>query len=293
MTLVPELVKDLWRRCELGEFTPEQCSELERQALEEYRVVWRKALVSSVGGNLRESLLNELQEYFLIDRSAAVSRCRTATRSLCETWQNSVDEANPGSIVSFYANDLYIYELMWWHTLEEDSSPLAYVVALELARCRSGRRYLDFGSGVGSGALLFAKQGFEVSQADVSAQMLAFAQWRLMKRGYKSLPIDLRTQELPGNAYDFVTAMDVFEHLADPLATVDSLAKAIIPGGYLFGRFAGEPDELRPQHIVRDFAPVFECLREHGFQEMWRDEWLWGHQLFSKTGATPFGRKFI
>jgi 2-polyprenyl-3-methyl-5-hydroxy-6-metoxy-1,4-benzoquinol methylase len=286
MTVVPDLVKDLWARCELGEFSSEQCSELEREALDEYRVVWRQALVPSDRGNLRETLLNELQEYFLIDRSTAVSRCRTATRSLCDTWRNSVDQANPGSIVSFYANHLYIYELMWWHTLEEDSSPLAYVVGLELARCRSGRRYLDFGSGVGSGALLFAKEGFEVTQADVSAQMLAFAQWRVMKHGYKSLPIDLRTQQLPEDAYDFVTAMDVFEHLADPLATVDALAKAIRHGGCLFGRFAGEQDKLRPQHIVRDFAPVFARLRERGFEEVWRDEWLWGHQLFSKTADT-------
>jgi hypothetical protein len=47
--------------------------------------------------------------------------------------------------------------------------------------------------------------------------------------------------------------MDVFEHLSDPLTAVGALAKAIRPSGCLFGRFAAEQDELRPQHIVRDF----------------------------------------
>lgn len=288
MTLVPDRLKDLWAQCEAGEFSPERFSELENEALNEYRAVWHKALVPDEGGNLRETLLNELQEYFSIDRQMAVERCRSATKSLCEIWQQSVDETNPSSIETFYSNEVYIYELMWWHMLEEDASPLSYVVGLDLARSFSGRRYLDFGSGVGTGALLFLKHGFTVTQADVSSQMLAFAQWRVTKHAYKAAAIDLKVQQLPIDTYDFVTAMDVFEHLTDPLATVEALAKAIRPGGCLFGRFAAEADELRPQHIVRNFQPIFARLRKHGFEEVWRDTWLWGHQLFQKNiGANP------
>jgi 2-polyprenyl-3-methyl-5-hydroxy-6-metoxy-1,4-benzoquinol methylase len=32
---------------------------------------------------------------------------------------------------------------------------------------------------------------------------------------------------LPASTYDLVTAMDVFEHLTDPLETVDALASSI------------------------------------------------------------------
>lgn len=284
MSLVPDRLNDLWIRCEAGELSPKRFWELEKEALDEYRALWREALVPPDGSDLRETLLDELQKYFSIDKATAEKRCRAATKSLCETWRESVDETNLGSVVSFYdASETYIYELMWWHTLEDDASPLSYVIGLDLARPRAGRRYLDFGSGVGTGALLFAKHGFVVTQADVSSTMLAFAQWRVTKRGYEGAAIDLKTEQLPADAYDFVTAMDVFEHLTDPLGTVDALAEAIRPGGCLFGRFAAEQDQLRPQHIVHDFEPTFARLRKHGFEEVWRDSWLWGHELFQKS----------
>lgn len=287
MALVPDVLKDLWSRCEAGELTAEDFSHLEKQSLDEYRILWREALIRDGGNDLQQTLLEELQEYFSIDRSTVEERCRVASKSLRETWNKSVDEVDVDSVVRFYADEMYVYSLMWWHTLDEDASPLSYVLGLEIARSRSGRRYLDFGSGVGSGILLFAKHGFAVTQADVSPTMLEFARWRITKHGYTTSTIDLRAQALPADAYDFVTAMDVFEHLTNPLQTVDVLAKAIQSGGYLFGRFAAEEhDEFHPQHIVHDFQPTFARLRQHGFQEVWRDRWLWGHQLFQKN-TTP------
>ena len=80
-----------------------------------------------------------------------------------------------------------------------------------------------------------------------------------------------------------VTAMDVFEHLTDPVEAVENLWKALNPGGFLYARIAAESDEDRPQHIVQDFAPTFERMRALGLVEVWRDEWLWGHQVFQKS----------
>ena len=77
--------------------------------------------------------------------------------------------------------------------------------------------------------------------------------------------------------------MDVFEHLVDPVKTVNELSEALRPGGFLFGRFHAEIDEDRPQHIVQDFGPVFARLSDLGFVQVWQDEWLWGHQVFQKT----------
>jgi hypothetical protein len=71
--------------------------------------------------------------------------------------------------------------------------------------------------------------------------------------------------------------------LSDPPETVEHLWRALKPGGFLFARIAVEPDEDRPQHIVQDFGPTFERLQALGFVEAWRDEWLWGHQVFRKS----------
>jgi hypothetical protein len=77
--------------------------------------------------------------------------------------------------------------------------------------------------------------------------------------------------------------MDVFEHLTDPVAVVEKLWTALRPGGFLYARIAAESDEDRPQHIVQDFEPTFERMRALGFVEVWRDDWLWGHQVFQKS----------
>ena len=54
------------------------------------------------------------------------------------------------------------------------------------------------------------------------------------------------------------------------------------PGGYLFARLHPDTNEDRPLHIVHDFGPVYKRLGELGFKEVWRDEWVWGHQVFQK-----------
>ena len=173
---------------------------------------------------------------------------------------------------------------MWWHTLVDDNSPLAYVVALEFASLVGCKTCLDFGSGVGSGALLFRSRGFDVTLADISRMMLSFCKYRFDARGLDASFINLKHSKLPANAFDFITAMDVFEHLVDPAGTVDLLHHCLKPGGYVYGRFASEIDPDRPEHIVQDFQPVFGRFAELGFQEVFRDEWLWGHQVFRKGG---------
>ena len=110
-----------------------------------------------------------------------------------------------------------IEELMWWHKLADDNSPLAYVAALEFASSANCKTYLDFGSGVGSGALLFRSHGFDVTLADISGEMLAFCKYRFAARGCVASFIDLKQSALPSAAFDFITAMDVFEHIVDPV----------------------------------------------------------------------------
>ena len=173
-----------------------------------------------------------------------------------------VDPGDRHSIEQFYdASQATIYELMWWHTLGDDASPLAYVTALHFARQQGCRSYLDFGSGVGSGAMLFARHGFEVTLADISSTLLGFSQWRLERRRLPAAYIDLKTCQLPRQAFDFMTAMDVFEHLVEPVETVERLWDALKPGGFLYARISAECDEDRPQHIVQDFGPTFERMR--------------------------------
>ncbi|HSF31953.1 MAG TPA: methyltransferase [Candidatus Tectomicrobia bacterium] len=283
--LLPDQLKDFWQAVVRNEHTAEEYTEEYDRSLAAYRQTWERALILDGHQDLRESLLAELGRYTQCSDVAEVQRrCVHAVADLKREWENTVQPADLRSIERFYdESQAMLYELMWWHTLSEDVSPLSYVLALRFAQQRGCRSYLDFGAGVGAGGILFARHGLQATLADVSSSLLRFSAWRLGIRKLSAQYIDLKLSHLPDQGFDVITAMDVFEHLTDPVEAVEKLWTALRPGGFLYARISAEPDEARPQHIVEDFEPTFERMRSLGFVEVWRDEWLWGHQVFQKS----------
>jgi 2-polyprenyl-3-methyl-5-hydroxy-6-metoxy-1,4-benzoquinol methylase len=283
--LLADQLKELWHSVVQQELTAEAFQRMQDRLMADDGEVWKRALLLEGHQDLQESLLYEIGRYTACEDLAEIQRrCLHAVANVRREWQEKVNPHDRRSIEQFYdESQAMLYELMWWHTLSEDSTPLAYVTALRFAQQQGCRHSLDFGSGVGSGAILFARHGFQVALADISSRLLCFSRWRFELRRLSAQNLDLSTSTLPSRAFDFVTAMDVFEHLSEPPETVEHLWRTLKPGGFLFARIAAEPDEDRPQHIVRDFGPTFERLQALGFIEVWRDEWLWGHQVFRKS----------
>ncbi len=282
--LLPVRLRELWTTAEQKGISRDECIAAQERELEARARIWRDALLMPNEDDLVRSTLVEIGRWRGIDDLSIVQRrCAEAVLAVKQRWEQTVKEVDEGGVEKFYDTaDDYIEELMWWHTLSEDNSPLAYVAALEFASMTRGRSYLDFGSGVGSGALLFRRHGFEVTSADVSSVLLSFCKYRFEQRALEGRLIDLKESSIPEGAFDFITAMDVFEHLVDPVRGVDLIDRALKPGGYIYGRFGADEDPDRPQHIVRDFAPVFERFAKLGLKEVFRDDWLWGHQAFQK-----------
>jgi 2-polyprenyl-3-methyl-5-hydroxy-6-metoxy-1,4-benzoquinol methylase len=282
--LLPDQLNALWQRVEQQELSQAEFQSEQDRLLATYRDIWQGALCLETHQDLSESLLAELGAYMKEDAAEIQRRCLRALATLKGEWQGKVVPGDRQSVEQYYdASQTLLYELMWWHTLSEDSTPLAYVTALQFAQQHGCQSYLDFGAGVGSGGILFARNGFSVTLADISSPLLHFSQWRLGQRALPARFVDLKAGQLPGNTFDIVTAMDVFEHLVDPVTTLEQLWETLKPGGFLFARLAGEIDEDRPQHIVQDFEPTFARLRTLGFAQVWQDDWLWGHQVFRKS----------
>jgi 2-polyprenyl-3-methyl-5-hydroxy-6-metoxy-1,4-benzoquinol methylase len=282
--LLPDQLKALWGAVEQQELSVEACTREQERLLAAHRQTWERVLLVEGYKDLSASLVAELGSYMQCPDLAEIQRkCTQAVATAKDEWQGQVDRGDRRSIEQFYdASQATIYELMWWHTLRDDASPLAYVTALQLAQRHGCQKYMDFGAGVGSGGILFARHAFEVTLADISSTLLGFSRWRLDRRRLPASYIDLKADRLPHHGFDFVTAMDVLEHLVDPVETVESLWDALTPGGLLYARISSEPDEDRPQHIVQDFGPTLARMRALGLVEVWRDEWLWGHQVFQK-----------
>lgn len=279
-------LRELWEGAERHDLSAEACAAEEIRLREELATRWRTALLLPGESDFEHSTLLEIGRWRGIDDLAEVQRrCDSSLGDLKEHWQATVPQVDGPHVARYYETaDRCIEELMWWHTLRDDRSPLAYVTALDLATTAGGRSYLDFGSGVGSGALLFAAHGFAVTLADISSAMLAFCRQRFATRARAAQFVDLKERSLPGGTFDFITAMDVFEHLVDPIGALDALARALRPGGTIYGRFAATDDHDRPQHIVHDFGPLLERFAQLGFVEVFRDDWLWGHLAFRKPG---------
>lgn len=285
--LVPDRMARLWQSVEAGQMTCEDCLREQERLLEPYRVEWKKALLCEGETDLRTSLLKEVGAYYHVSDLTEVDRsCDFAVDTLNSEWKTTVDPWQRSSIESFYETKTHIYDLINWHTLRDDSGPLAHVVALQIARAHNVRSCLDFGSGVGSGGLLFCRADIDTTLADISTTLLDFARWRFHLRGLPARFVDLNTTSLPKAGFDMILAMDVFEHLVEPVEIAERLWRALKPGGLLFARIHAEADPSHPQHIVENFDPTFTRMEELGFVETWRDRALWGHLLFKKSSPT-------
>ncbi len=183
--LLPDRLKEKWKDVEDKKATVEEFEERQAAWFEEYREIWRKGLLLDGQTDLGQSLLVELGRHVgCTDLAEVRRRCAQASSGVKAEWEEIVRPGDRDSVERFYNQSVAeIYGLLWWHALEDDHSPLAYVAALEFAKGKGCKSYLDFGSGVGSGAVLFARNGFEAACADISTPLLDFCRFRQSIRG--------------------------------------------------------------------------------------------------------------
>jgi ubiquinone/menaquinone biosynthesis C-methylase UbiE len=169
-------------------------------------------------------------------------------------WQKagvSVDDS--ASVAAFYKDQFVeAYELANWHAgLENGEPPLGYALAASLARTSGGTRALDFGSGIGTGAMCLAAAGCEVECADVADALLDFVADRMARHHNPVRTIRLSAGEQPRPSYyDVITCFDVLEHVPDQYAKLRELESFLRPGGFLVINLledSSHPD--RPMHV--------------------------------------------
>lgn len=244
---------------------------------------WTRALTLPGFPDLESSLVGELAEYLGRSESEVADGCRSAAAELARTWRAAAPQG-VGEVSEFYRrSDGYLYDLTWWHALAEDESALAGVEALEVALDIHARDILDFGSGIGSLGLLFTRHGMSVTLAEINAALNDYARRRFDRRGERAEFLDVNSHGLPEAAFDFVSAVDVLEHLPDPVNTLKSLAAALRPGGALFVHLPPEDDPSRPMHLWRDPEVMLGNLDEAGLWLQSAD----GSALVLRRGPAP------
>ncbi|QIN80488.1 mycofactocin system glycosyltransferase [Rubrobacter marinus] len=233
--------------------------------------------------DLRASLVGELAEYLDGPEEEVLQRCRAGAGELAEAWRTAAPNTTEEVTAFYRGTDAYLYDLTWWHALVEDESALAGVEALEAAAGHRARTVLDFGSGIGSLGLLMARHGLDVTLAEINPALSDYARWRFDRRVLSARFLDAGTEALPEAAFDFVSAVDVLEHLPDPRAALRSLAAALRPGGTLFVHLPPEADASRPMHLWHGTGALLAHLDEAG---LWL-EGASGSSLVLRRGPAP------
>jgi len=228
---------------------------------------WERALRLNGEVSLRASVLRELQDYFGLSAPEVEERLQGSRRQFVQEWYDGkVNPRAENQVVQFYnSTSSEIFELMHWHSSHPEEGGANYICALRLAQRMGARRCLDFGSGVGAGAILLASHGFEVTLADIAGPLLEFAAWRLSRRGLPATFIDLKAASLPEGRYDLVTCLDTLEHVPNPRDTIAHIRRSLRPGGILIVHAPGGKSEQYPEHLVHDPMLVAK-LRSLGFR---------------------------
>ena len=212
---------------------------------------WREAFLLPGYADPEESAVTELADTYGIPVDETMARCRSATADSKAHWE-AAPRDTPAEIAGFYDTcHAYAFEHMYWHATFTGGESLVNAAAVELGLRRGARRALDFGGGVGTNALMFARAGFETWHADLSGPLMDFTRGRFERRG---LPpprfVDLRSETLPEARFDLVTVVDVLEHVPDPLEIMSRIARSLAPGGRIVVAMGFGQDPDRPMHIV-------------------------------------------
>lgn len=247
----------------------EDRSRAEQEAFDSAAMEWFRASLRLPGlPDVRSAILDDLSNYSGLAPEECVERCRDWESWSVAEWK-AADRSNAAGLRDFYlTTQSWAFDLMWYAYLQaEGYVASASVLALRaIPAGEAGLDHLDFGSGAGFTSQLFARAGYQVTLADVSAPLLDFAHHRLSRRGEAARYIDLNDEKLDADSYDVITALDALTQVPDLVDVAASLHRALRPGGWLVTNFDVRPRSAENAwHLYEDDLDLRAVMHRAGF----------------------------
>lgn len=223
-----------------------------------------------LGVKLDESLINDLMQYFSLDRKEIIFYLKNSKKLNADLWKISSPKTEQ-EIKQFYAfTPYYVFALAYWHMKKYQRNfrrnVLNYVYG----------DILDYGGGIGDLCLDFLKKGhLSVTYADIGGETFNFAEWLFQKHKASIKLVNLTKEKMQGQ-YDTIVCIDVIEHILNPKDLIITLNGSLKNKGSLIITnlgFKKEATKQNPMHFGLKFD-VKEYLRSLGLVN--KDfPWLW------------------
>lgn len=243
---------------------------MENKIINEYSKTWELIKLDKTR-SFEDNAILEIKDYFGYADENIKEIMASSEKLLAAEWNKHFlnKKLEESSIVNFYdKTKLEIFELMNWHYFSFKNGPLQYVFALDVGQRNDYINYLDYGSGIGSGGILFALRNFKVTLADISSANLEFCKYRFRKRSLEVNLIDLKKNKPKKREYDIITCFDVLEHAWNPIEILKILRDALKDSGILIINTPFKKDRKKPMHIATN-KKIANNIRSTGFSHDW------------------------
>lgn len=249
-----------------SQWSPRQRDLYRSTAMEAFRA----GLLRPGCAGVRESVLADLTEYSGLTEQECVHRATHSQVYATEEWGDLPSEPTPAELIEFYQrNSSWIFGLLWYAYLQAEGYawPAAVAIGDDLGINRPSADVLDFGAGVGAGALMFQELGDRPTAADISGPLLDFATFRAQCRRTDLSTIDLKESTPSKASFDVVCAVQTMAHVPDVGATAAMLNAALRSDGLLFADFDTHERRRTDSRLYDDDLPLRRATRRAGFVE--------------------------
>lgn len=255
----------------------------ERERLQQ---IWQDSLLLPGYTDPIESALAELSAYFHVDKDEARRRCEHWEQDSVVEWEQKDRSTDEGLLEFYQTTQSWIYDTVWYHAKQcsGEQFPESVAIAYGLRHLQPGSM-LDFGAGPGSTGMYFHHLGWQVSLGDISTTMQEFAKWRLEQHGVPATFYELTQQELPADAFDLITAVDVVAHIRDWRYQLARIHHALREGGmFVFNIDARQQAPENQWHLYQHHYPMLRPMAWSGFDPAGRIEFFYVYRKDSGRG---------
>lgn len=171
-----------------------------------------------------QELLDDISDFKGEDIESVIAKVKDGVRLIAEEWLKKNPKTDR-EIKDFYKRtENYIYDLALWHVTTRRGFDIQLLLDVRRLNVKT---ILDFGCGIGQNSIMLAREGYDVTMADLKSHTLDFAKHRFTKHKIPHRVWQVDVKDMPPlKKYDVIISYDVLEHL--PKGELKAVAEKLV-----------------------------------------------------------------